>query len=109
MAVVCKLSLVLFTFFLRLFLLHTPFFSTMLQLTMNDQARLPTSLYAVVQWFLAVLFIWVTVHSLSSTVCISALLPSRQPMLVEFWRLKDTDTGEFERALRESSLFKALT
>jgi len=76
---------------------------------MNDQARLPTSLYAVVQWFLAVLFIWVTVHSLSSTVCISALLPSRQPMLVEFWRLKDTDTGEFERALRESSLFKALT
>ena len=38
---------------------------------------------------------------------VSALLPSRQPMLVEYRRLKDIDIGELERALRESSLFNA--
>jgi len=38
---------------------------------------------------------------------VSALLPSRQPMLVEYRRLKDIDIGELERALRESSRFSA--
>jgi len=33
--------------------------------------------------------------------------PSRQPMLVECRRLKDSDIGELEEALRESSLFSA--
>ena len=71
MAIVCKLSLVLFTFLLRLFLLGTSFFQcfSMLQLSMNGQLPLPISLYAVVLWFLMILFIWVTVHSLPSAVC----------------------------------------